>query len=475
VPYFEGFEGILNNNVLPNCSWTSSSPGSICRTYTSAQSQQRVARTGNKFGSFYYFPSGTNYFYTNGIQLTAGVTYSASVWYATNYYGDLNWSDLAIMVGPNQSTTGLVQIASSNGPAASAGYKAVASTFTVATSGVYYAAIRGTSSGGCCAYHLNWDDLLIEAPCSLNSPSLSLNTSTTTICEGDPVTITASGANTYVWGHGPTTAAVTENPTQSTLYTVVGTNTASGCVSTMNTYVNVLPKPNMFIIASTATVCSGKPVTISASGASTYTWSTGSNANFITANPTSAITYSVIGSNQAGCINQVSQAIAVNPLPAVGGFTDRTDICKGESATLTGTGAVNYQWASNSIYVQTAVAIVSPNTTTTYTLTGTNANGCTAVTTVVQNVQDCVGLQEITTTGSGVKVFPNPTGGLVNIEFTNGGVKSVEVLDITGRIILNVPVTAGNSQVDISNLSNGIYYVRIQTKDAVEVVKLNKN
>ena len=133
------------------------------------------------------------------------------------------------------------------------------------------------------------------------------------------------------------------------------------------------------------------------------------------------------------------------------------------------------QWASNSIYVQTAVAIVSPNTTTTYTLTGTNANGCTAVTTVIQNVQDCVGLQEITTTGSGVKVFPNPTGGLVNFEFTNSGVKTVEVLDITGRVIMNVPVASGNTQVDISSLSNGIYYVRIQTKDAVEVVKLNKN
>src|SRR5207253_7198962 len=113
---------------------------------------------GSKFASFYYSPSGTNYFYTNAIQMYAGVTYSASVWFATNYYGDLNWTDMSIMVGPNQTTVGLVPVASTNGPAASSGYKSLSNTFTVATSGIYYVAIRGTNSGGCCAYHLNWDD-----------------------------------------------------------------------------------------------------------------------------------------------------------------------------------------------------------------------------------------------------------------------------------------------------------------------------
>lgn len=473
IPYFEGFEGIINPNDLPNCSWAATNPTTQCRTYTSVQNQQRVARTGNKFASFFYSPSGTNHFFTNGIQMNAGVTYSASLWYATNYYGETNWSDMSILVGPNQSTTGLVSIVSSNGPAASTGYKSLTNTFTVATSGIYYVAIRGTSSG-CCAYHLNWDDLLIEAPCALNKPSVTVNTSTNTICEGESVIMTASGANTYAWSHGPTTGPVTVFPTQSTLYTVVGTNTAAGCSFTTTQYINVLPKPNMAIFSDKQVVCAGKPVNISVSGASTYTWSTGSNSNFITVSPNTATTYSVIGSNAMGCTSEVVKAIGVNPLPVVTGTSDKPEICRGENATLTGGGAVSYDWSSSSSFIQAAVAVVSPNVNTTFTVTGTNANGCTNTALVQQNVQECLGVKEMTSL-NGVKLYPNPTAGVFTVELNNGKNKVISVLDVTGRVILTVSDKNEAALVDISTLADGIYYVRIQSETTTDIIKLVKN
>jgi len=135
VPYSESFTGITSNNQLPNCSWFSPNLGSTATTYTN----------GNKYAAFYYNPPAVSHMYSNGIQLYAGVIYSASVWYQANP-NYTNWTDLSILVGPNQSTTGLVSIASTNGPALAASYTALTNTFTVPASGLYYVDVRGTGN-----------------------------------------------------------------------------------------------------------------------------------------------------------------------------------------------------------------------------------------------------------------------------------------------------------------------------------------
>jgi hypothetical protein len=474
VPYLEGFEGVTQNNSWPNCSWTSSTPTTICRTYTQTLNQQRFARTGSKFGSFYYFPSGTNYVWTNGIQLYAGVTYSAGLWFKTNYYGDLNWSDMSIMLGASQSTTGLVSIVSSNGAAASTSYKPLSNTFTVATSGIYYAAVRATSSGGCCAYHLNWDDFSITAPCALNTPTVSLAASNSTVCSGTPVTITASGANTYTWSTGATGNNITVVPGTSASFSVAGTNTASGCPAGQSTYITVNAQPNVLIYATKNTVCAGSPVQLTALGAATYTWSNGSNLNSISVTPNATTTYSVIGSAANGCDNMTSQVIAVNPLPTVSATSDRADLCRGESATLNGGGAATYQWLANTIFLAAAQVVVTPNTTTTYTLIGTNANGCSNSTTLVENVSECLGINGITYTSGGVKLYPNPTNGSFVVEFKGNQNKHISIVDVTGRLILDSTSKTENLTVNLSNYASGVYYVKIQSEDVNEVIKVVK-
>jgi hypothetical protein len=476
VPYNEGFEGISFANQLPNCSWNygAGSASTTCRTYVAAQNQNRIPRSGSKFASFFVTPAGVNYFYTNGIKLDAGVTYSASMFYLTDYYGYINWTDLSMLIGTAQSTTGLVSIASTNGPAAaSLAYKELANTFTVGTSGIYYVAIRATSSSGS-AQHLNWDDLSITIPCSLNTVSVSLTANSNTICQGASVNITASGANNYLWNTGATTSTISVNPNSTTLYTVVATNTITGCSSTYAQNITVYPTPVVSIFADKTSVCKGSSVNMYAYGASNYLWSSGPSGANVTVSPTIATTYSVIGVNSFGCSANSSLLINVLNLPSINIGSSATQICLGESATLSGSGGVSYVWASNNVLIQAQQAVVMPSQTTAYTLTGTDANGCSNTANTVLTVNGCVGINEVTS-ALGLNVFPNPSNGEFKIVFNDNSNKTIEVMDLSGRIILSNISANETANLNISHLANGIYYVKVSSNKATEVVKVVKN
>jgi hypothetical protein len=481
VPYFEGFEGIGVANELPNCSWVASNLPTNCQTYVSSNTLGRTPRTGSKFASFFWNPGGTRYFYTNGIQLEAGITYSASLWYQTEYFGYNNWSDLSILYGTTQTPTGLTSVASTNGPAIATIYKQLANTFTVATSGLYYFAIRATGSTASSAQYLTWDDLSITIPCtpaSGNSPTITVSASSNTICEGQSVNITANGANTYTWSNGSNTNVLTETPLMNTTYNVVGTNSLTGCTQTVVQTIAVSPSPIVFIISNNATVCAGSPAMLTALGALTYTWNNGSMTNVTTVSPLVATTYTVLASNALGCSSQATQLVGVNALPNAAVATSAPiEMCVGETVNLTGTGAVSYQWlsSSSSIVYQGSPISVSPNVTTTYTMTGTDANGCSKSVTLVQTVNECVGINQITAASNIISVFPNPTNGDITIETRNNSYKVVEVVDLSGRVIASNGSADETIIMSMSAFANGIYYVKIQTNTSTEVVKIVKN
>ena len=479
VPYYESFEGINGVNKYPNCSWTSNSLGTNCLTYVNALNQNRSARTGNKYGAFYgYYVTGTNYFYTNGIQLNAGVTYSASLWYKTEYYGYTNFTDLSILLGTSQSSTGLVTIASTGGPAASLVYKSLSNTFTVASSGIYYVAVAATANNSYGAYYMSWDDLEIIVPCALNSPTVALSASSQTVCKGESVSLTAVGADDYSWSNGGTGSSISDNPTVNTNYIAIGTNTTSGCADTVSTMIVVNPSPVVYAYTNKPSICQGQSAVISAYGANSYTWSNSSSGGAITVSPNTTTTYSVFGSNSFNCTGMGVQQVVVNPNPTVSissNAPDPNQMCVGETITLTGNGALTYQWAANTLFIQAAQAIVTPQSSTTYTLTGTDVNGCAGITSIALNVSECTGINQLTGTSSGVKVYPNPTAGVFTVELNSKAVKTIEVTDLTGRIIMTYSSNNELVNVDINTLANGIYYVKVQSDAHVDVIKVVKN
>ncbi|WP_317898777.1 T9SS type A sorting domain-containing protein [Aurantibacillus circumpalustris] len=476
VPYFEGFEGIASNNKLPNCNWAVSNLAN-CQTYTGPVNSNRVAHSGNKYAAFYYSPSGTSYFYSNGIQLFAGITYSASMWYIAGFSNYPDWANLSMSIGPNQSPTGLVPVATQAGNLTNSSYAALSNTFQVTNSGIYYAAIKvSTQSGYGYFPYFAWDDLSITIPCALNPVSVTVGSSTNVICAGEDVTIIASGANSYLWSGGQTSSSITVTPSSNSSYAVTGTSTLTGCSSQgPSQLITVNPTPIISIVANNAVSCPGQAIALQAVGnADTFAWSNSSTAQVIVVNPTASTSYSVLGTNVYGCIKQAIYNVTVNISPTITA-SYQSEICQGEMATLSASGAVSYVWTSNSSYLPVNPAIVSPNISTIYTVTGTDNNGCTAKAVAVIQVDPCVGIKQTNPLSNTIKVYPNPASTEFNIELGKGSIQNIEVTDIAGRIIMKVNSGQVKTTLDISSLSKGVYYVKIQTNEnSIEAIKMIK-
>jgi hypothetical protein len=144
-------------------------------------------------------------------------------------------------------------------------------------------------------------------------------------------------------------------------YDTPGTFTA--CLTT--------PPPPTVSVNSTS-ICAGQSVTLTATPSTaggTYLWSNGATTPTITVTPNATTSYSVTYSNNGTASG--SGTVTVNPVPTINGGQDQT-VCQGALVTLNGTGGATYTWDNG---ISNGVAFVA-NATTTYTVTGTNANGC---------------------------------------------------------------------------------------------------
>lgn len=197
------------------------------------------------------------------------------------------------------------------------------------------------------------------------------------VCAGQSVTLSGSGAQTYTWDNGVTNG-VPFVPASTATYTVTGTD-ANGCTGTDQVVVTVNALP-VVDAGPAQNVCQGTSVTLNGSGAQTYTWNNGvTNGVPFIANATT--TYTVTGTNANGCTNTDQVTITIKPSPTVNAGADQA-VCQGESVTLSATGAQTYSWNNG---VMNGVPFV-PGATTTYTVTGTAANGCTGTDQVVVTV-----------------------------------------------------------------------------------------
>ncbi len=286
--------------------------------------------------------------------------------------------------------------------------------------------VTGTNAAGCTA-----SQTLVVTVNPL--PALNVSPNPAAVCAGASVALTATGAASYSWspatGLSCTTCAnPTAAPTATTTYTVTGTN-GIGCTATATVPVTVNPVPVVTATASQNNPCVGTPVTLTAGGAATYVWSPSTGLSCTTcaapvANPTVTTTYSVTGTTASGCTASASVTITVKPLPVL--VTTPATICAGGSAPLSVSGAESYVWSPAGGLSCTACATptASPAATTTYTVTGTGPNGCTAAKTLVVTVNPlpvvsagndrevCAGVPS-TLTATGAATYEwSPAGGL---------------------------------------------------------------
>ncbi len=222
-------------------------------------------------------------------------------------------------------------------------------------------------------------------------PILAVNSMS--ICAGQTGTLVAAGATTYTWlPTGANTQSIVVAPIANTIYTITGSNGV--CASTFNASIVILSLP--VISVNSFTICAGETVTLTASGASTYTWFpvtqlNNSTGNAATANPITNTIYTVTGTSIEGCNSFAISTVSVITNGGLTATTSATTICVGSSATLTagGVSTGSYTWSALPISpintINSNPAIVTPSLTTLYTLSafvGVMPNRCTFTKTV---------------------------------------------------------------------------------------------
>jgi N-acetylneuraminic acid mutarotase len=270
------------------------------------------------------------------------------------------------------------------------------SSITATTTGTY--SLTVSNSFGCATTASQAISISPVPTISVNGPSVS--------CAGGSVTLSVSGASTYTWSANAGNAvasSVTVTPTFNTTYFVTGS--ANGCTATVSKPVTVNALPIVIANASSTNACTGGTVNLYGSGAASYTWSSGvtNNTPF---SPNSTATYTLTGTDYNNCSNTTTVSVAVNPLPTIS--VNNGTICNGQNFTMVPSGANTYTYSSGS-------AIVSPNTNTSYSVTGTSIYGCVSTNTAVSNITVLTSPTVSVNSGTicaGQSFTMNPTGAI---------------------------------------------------------------
>ncbi|MFN8145353.1 MAG: PKD domain-containing protein [Bacteroidia bacterium] len=242
---------------------------------------------------------------------------------------------------------------------------------TFSTSGTFTVTLQVTNSAGC--------NNQIQTDVTVY-PNPTVNVLDDQICDGGQTTLTApNGFSTYSWNPGGNTQSITVNPTVTTTYTLTVTDNHN-CSGNHPVIVTVNPLP-VANAGSPATICQGTAANLNGSGGASYAWNPGNmTTQAVSVTPASTTTYTLTVTSAAGCTDNDQVTVTVNPMPTVDAGNG-INICKGSTVNLNATaGAGNYLWLPGNL--NTSSITVSPIVTTTYTVTVSDAIGCSGNDTV---------------------------------------------------------------------------------------------
>lgn len=265
--------------------------------------------------------------------------------------------------------------------------------------GAFLPAVNYTTGAGPYALAINdfnGDSQPDFITCNKNGNSLSVwltsfptISGATSVCPGSAITLTANapGASSFTWNTSAVSATITITPTINTIYQVTTTSSLTGCTSSATVNISLKAVPNISVTSSSPVSCIGQSVSLTASGASSYSWNIGSTAPTIIAN---------LGSNY------------------------------------------------------------------TYTLTGTDQEGCTNKTVYTQSVVNCTSIKSVENEFYDSPIFPNPTNGKIKITNLKESKNStLEIYNSIGQLVVK-EVLLGSFEMDLTFLPKGVYLYSIK-------------
>src|SRR6056300_769135 len=323
---------------------------------------------------------------------------------------------------------------------------------------------------------------------TLTNPNALSISGGNSVCVGSDITLTGSGtaATTNAWVSATTSVATI---TSAGVLTGVSSGTSvitytdnNGCTVTETVTVNALP--TVAVSPTSASITSGNSQSLTASCATSYSWSpsTGLSATTggtVTASPTTTTTYTVTGTDANGCVN--TQTVTVEVTLDGGTIASDETLCSGgdpaaftsSSSASGGTGSYTYEWESSTNSGSTWSAISSSNSTT-YDV----PSGLTQTTQYRRKVSDGSNTAYSNTLTVTVNANPNSSGVSVTNVSCNGGTDGSADITVTGgtspyTYAWSGPSSYSSTSEDINTLSAGTYSVTVT--DANSCTSSNTN
>lgn len=298
-----------------------------------------------------------------------------------------------------------------------------------------------------------------------------------TMCSGPQNTLTS-----YLWNFGDPLSGAANTSTlanASHTYSTAGTYTVlltiyGACGTTYVTKeISVYPAVPINIVGSQS-ICSGISTTLTAVGATTYSWLTGATTASVVVSPTVTSSYSVFAIDASGCSSSRTTTVNVSAFGNNPAFTitGNFSICAGATTTLTGVGASSYTWNTN---ITSPSLVVTPSVTTSYNVVAKAINTCQDSRTVTVQVFKCTGINQWIDANNKeeANIYPNPNDGKfyleTNLKTSFKVYNQLGILVYTGNVILE------KQPIDLSGLAKGIYYVHIGKEKTGKVLKLIKS
>ena len=313
--------------------------------------------------------------------------------------------------------------------------------------------------------------------------------SSISVCQGNNISYNATGStfeDTLLWVFPGGSPSYSNSVTPTVLYNTPGTYVSKlyviggGCsdLDSAEVSITILANPAVSIAASSSVICPGVSTTLTASGGSvSYVWSpptalSATTGASVIANPTSTITYNVLGTGSNGCMTNSTITIDVDQPPVAAVTVSDSTICIGQTISFDGslsTNVTSFAWSfpggtpSSSTSSSPVITYATPGS---FTATLTVSNTCGADSSFSQNVSaGCVGIDE--SNNGNISSYFNMDNSYLNILVANNLNKenlTIIIFDAQGKVVLKRNMSANDmeKQISLAEINSGLYILHLE-------------
>lgn len=313
-------------------------------------------------------------------------------------------------------------------------------------------------SNGC----LLKDTTVINEPFDIN---ISLSQSIDVDCPGgssgylEVVAFGGTGTLSYNWSNG-STSPVANNLTAG-IYNLVITD-ANGCTKT---FIDTISDPDALasvfdITNATCHDSENGAAAISNTGGTApyaYLWSTGATGNTISDLDTGIYTVTITDDSNCVYVDTI-EVDFTNQDPSIP-LDSSMALCSGFEVTLdAGNTGSTFSWSTGA-----NTQSIQVDSGGTYSVVVTDPNGCSNEALVVVVEDDCVGIDEMAF-AQHLKVYPNPTNGVINLVLSDyqAGRNEVLLMAVDGSVVHRAAFTGDRMLLDLNGMTKGVYLIQVQ-------------